>query len=67
MTTVGELLQYISDEIDLPLISADLVGLRRDIEVIMNGRDIWFCSHRLKTPLADGDSVEIYLVPLGGG
>lgn len=53
-------MQYISDEIDLPLISADLVDLRRDIEVIMNGKDIWFCAHRLKTPLTDGDSAEIW-------
>ena len=67
MTTIGELLQYISEEINLPLISTDLVDLQRDIEVIMNGKDIWFCTEGLKTLLTDGDSVEVYLVPLGGG
>ena len=65
--TIGALLRHIGQQIDFPLISSDLTNLRPDVEVIINGKEIWFYPTGLDTPLGSDDLVEIYLVPLGGG
>jgi hypothetical protein len=65
--TIGALLRHIGQQIDFPLISSDLKNLRPDVEVIINGKEIWFYPTGLDTPLGSDDLVEIYLVPLGGG
>jgi len=41
--------------------------LRPDIEVILNGKEIWFYPGGLKTRITEGDTVDIALVPLGVG
>jgi hypothetical protein len=47
----------------------DVTGkmLRKDVEVVLNGRDIWFCPAGLDTVLKEGDCVEIGQMTLGGG
>ncbi|MDW8002346.1 MAG: MoaD/ThiS family protein [Deltaproteobacteria bacterium] len=37
------------------------------VEILLNGRDINFYSKKLDEELKDGDILEIYLTPLGGG
>ncbi|UCB48700.1 MAG: MoaD/ThiS family protein [Deltaproteobacteria bacterium] len=67
ITTIGDLLRHVGEQMNFPFIAADAHDLRRDIEVSINGKDVWFYPDTLKTPLNDGDSVEVNLVPLGGG
>ena len=65
--TIGDLLRHVGEQMNFPFIAADADDLRRDIEVSINGKDVWFYPDALKTSLKDGDSVEVNLVPLGGG
>jgi molybdopterin converting factor small subunit len=65
--TIGDLLQYLGRECDFQLIDAPGEKVRPDMEVILNEKDIAFCSAGLKTPLEDGDRVDVFLTPLGGG
>jgi molybdopterin converting factor small subunit len=65
--TIAELLRHIEKEIGFVFIDADGVALRRDAEVLINGKDIAFLPSGLKTILKEGDSVDIALMTLGGG
>jgi hypothetical protein len=67
VNTIGDLLRHVGEKMNFPFIAADADDLRRDIEVSINGKDVWFYPDALNTPLKDGDSVEVNLVPLGGG
>ncbi len=67
VTTIAELLRHIGGQIDFPFIAKDGQNLRQDIEIIINDKDIGFYPAGLNTPLNDGDSVDITLIPLGGG
>lgn len=39
----------------------------KDIEVLLNGKDIWFYPLGPATALGDGDVLEVYPLALGGG
>ena len=39
----------------------------KDIEVMLNGKDIWFYRSGPATSLRDGDVIEVYPLALGGG
>ena len=67
ISTIGDLLQHIGEEIDFRLIDVDSRHVRENIEVTINGKDIWFYPAGLDTPLTDGDLVDVSLIPLGGG
>jgi len=67
ITTIGDLLRHVGEQMNFPFIAANADDLRRDIEVSINGKDVWFYPSALNTRLKDGDSVEVNLVPLGGG
>jgi hypothetical protein len=67
ITTIGDLLRHVGEQMNFPFIAADADDLRRDVEVNINGKDVWFYPDTLKTALKAGDSVEVNLVPLGGG
>ena len=41
--------------------------LEKDLEIQVNGKEVWFYPSGLDRPLEEGDVVEIYLMPLGGG
>lgn len=64
---ISDLLRHIGQQVDFPFTDIDSISLRPDVEVIINGKEIWFYPMGLNTPLGSDDSVEIYLVPLGGG
>ena len=65
--TITDLLQHISKEIDFDLIDPDTGDLDIDLEITINGKDLWFFPTGLKTPINHGDSVLVSLIPLGGG
>lgn len=65
--TISDLLRHISKEIDFALIDPDSGELDIDLEITINGKDLWFFPTGLKTPLNHCDSVLISLIPLGGG
>lgn len=62
-----DLLRHVGAEIDFLLLDAQTGKLRPDIDILVNGKEIWFYPEGLKKPLLDGDSIEITLLPLGGG
>ena len=65
--TVGDLLCNIGGQIEYSFINPESGQLEEDLEIIINKKEIWFYPDALNTPLQDGDVVEIYLLPLGGG
>jgi hypothetical protein len=67
VNTIAELLRDIGEEIGFAFIDAEGLTLRRDVEVLINGKDISFLPSGLKTILKEGDSVDIALMTLGGG
>jgi hypothetical protein len=64
---ISDLLRHTGQQVDFAFTRIDSINLRPDVEVIINGKEIWFYPTGLKTPLEPDDLVEIYLVPLGGG
>lgn len=65
--TVGDLLRHMGEQIHFKFIDFKTASLEEDLEIILNEKEIWFYPSALHTPLKDGDKVEIYLLPLGGG
>jgi 1-acyl-sn-glycerol-3-phosphate acyltransferase len=65
--SVNDLLRYLGEKIDFVFLDAATEKLRPDIEVILNGKEIWFYPEGLQKPIHDGDSIEVTLIPLGGG
>ena len=65
--SVNDLLRYLGEKIDFVFLDAATGKLRPDIEVIVNGKEIWFYPESLKRFIHDGDSIEVTLIPLGGG
>ena len=65
--SVKDLLYYLGEKIDFGFVDAATGKLRPDIEVIVNGKEIWFYAEGLQTTIHDGDSIEVTLIPLGGG
>ena len=65
--TLRDLLRDIGSRIDFDFIDSDSGDLGDDIEMTINGKEIWFYPKGLGTPLEDGDAVEIHLIALGGG
>lgn len=64
---VEDLLRRIGEEIDFVFLDGATGRLRPDIEVIVNGKEIWFYPEGLQKLIRDGDSIEVTLIPLGGG
>ncbi len=65
--TVGDLLAHLGGRTDFMFTDKEGLHLRPDIELTLNEKDIAFHPKGLKTPLQEGDSVDINLTPLGGG
>jgi hypothetical protein len=62
-----DLLRCIGEKIDFVFLDAQTGKLRPDIDILVNGKEIWFYPEGLKKPILDRDSIEITLIPLGGG
>jgi len=65
--SINDLLRYLGEKIDFVFLDSGWGRLRPDIEVIVNGKEIWFYPEGLQKPIHDGDSIEVTLIPLGGG
>ncbi|MFH0845730.1 MAG: hypothetical protein V1930_09635 [Pseudomonadota bacterium] len=65
--TVSDLLSYMGGKIDFSFTDPGSGRIEDDLEIILNNKDIWFYPEALNRELQDGDIVEIYLLPLGGG
>jgi hypothetical protein len=64
---VEDLLRHVGEKIGFLFIDAQTGILRPDIDILVNGKEIWFYPEGLRKPVQDGDSIEITLIPLGGG
>ena len=67
VATVADLINWIGDEMNISLIDPKTGEPENDLEVILNGKDIFFYQDALNTTLNEGDLLEIFLLPLGGG
>jgi hypothetical protein len=65
--SVSDLLRSLGKKIDFDFIHPQSGLLENDMEFLLNGKEIWFHPDGLNTSLKDGDIVEIYLIPIGGG
>jgi len=65
--SMEDLLRHLGEAIDFVFLDGNTGKLRPDIEVIVNGKEIWFYPEGLQKPIHDGDSIEVTLIPLGGG
>lgn len=65
--TMEDLLRRVGEQIDFLFIDGQTGKLRPDIEILVNGKELWFYPEGLKRAIYDRDSIEITLIPLGGG
>ena len=65
--TVRDLLINMSGQMNYSFIDPGTGDLEEDLEIIVNNKEVWFYPSALDAPLKEGDLVEIYLLPLGGG
>lgn len=67
IATVGGFLRHLGQQRNFDLIDPDSSKLETYFEISLNDKDIWFYPTGLDTPLKNGDSVYINLIPIGGG
>lgn len=67
LNTISDLLRHLEKEVRFVFIDAEGLTLRKDVEVLVNGKDLSFLPSGLKTILNQGDSVDVALMTLGGG
>jgi hypothetical protein len=65
--TAEDLLRHLGEKVNFLFIDGQTGKLRPDIDVLVNGKEIWFYPEGLKRVVCDRDSIEITLIPLGGG
>ena len=65
--TMEDLLNHLGEAIDFLFIDGQTGKLRPDIDILVNGKEIWFYPEGLKRAICNRDSIEITLIPLGGG
>ena len=62
-----DLLRHLGEKINFLFIDGQTGKLRPDIDILVNGKEISFYPEGLKRAICDRDSIEITLIPLGGG
>ena len=65
--TVADLINWMGREINFKIIDSKTGEVENDLEIILNGKEVFFYPNALNTVLNDGDQLEIFLLPLGGG
>lgn len=45
----------------------ELTELSEELEIFINEKEIWFYPEKIETILREGDLLEVYVTPLGGG
>ena len=66
-TTIRDLLLDIGKKLSFNFFDAESGNIYGDVQIAINGKDHLLIPRKLETLLEDGDSVEINLLPLGGG
>lgn len=64
---IRDLLSYIGEKFNFNFFDSESGNIHREMQILINGKDHWFIPTQLETPLKEGDSVDIHLMPLGGG
>jgi molybdopterin converting factor small subunit len=64
---ISDLLTHIGKQIEFLFMDVTGKTLRKDVEIVLNGKNIWFYPRGLEMPLKEGDCIDITLTPLGGG
>ena len=67
VVTIADLIHWMGREINVSFIDSKTGEIDSDIEIILNGKEVFFYPDSVDTVLNDGDQLEIYLLPLGGG
>ena len=67
VSSMEDLLRYLGEKIGFVFVDAAARKLRPDIDILVNGKEIGFYPEGLKRPIRDRDTIEITLIPLGGG
>lgn len=67
VATVADLLSYLEGLMNSRFVDPESGETEFDLEILLNHKDIWFQPMALGTLLRQGDIVEIYPLPLGGG
>lgn len=65
--SLGECLKKIEQLEAVQLVDRALMDLYPDIEISLNDVDFNFLPKKMKTEIADGDTISISLMTLGGG
>jgi hypothetical protein len=65
--TIKDFLLLLGKEARFDFVDARSGHLEKDLEIQVNGKEVWFYPSGLDRPLEESDVVEIYLTPLGGG
>ena len=65
--TIRDLLLDIGEKFKFNFFDSENGNIHREMQILINGKDHWLIPTKLETHLVDGDSVDIYLIPLGGG
>jgi sulfur carrier protein ThiS len=67
--TLSDLLAFVNSKQErvLPFVDPSTGEMDDLFEIAVNGRDCHYMPQRLNTALKDGDSVEIFIVAVGGG
>jgi hypothetical protein len=48
-------------------VDREVMEIYPDIEISLNGVDFYFLPEKMETEIADGDTISISLITLGGG
>jgi len=67
VSSMEDLLHLLGKKIGFVFLDAATSKLRPDIDILVNGKEIAFYPEGLKRPIRDRDTIEITLIPLGGG
>ena len=62
-----DLLRHVGEQIDFLFIDGQTGKLRPDIDNFAKGKEIGFHPEAFRKPPHHGDSIEITVLPLGGG
>ena len=65
--SLGECLTEIERLEAVRLVDREVMEIYPDIEISLNGVDFYFLPEKMETEIADGDTISISLITLGGG
>ena len=67
VSSMEDLLRHLGEKIGFVFVDAATRKLRPDIDILVNGKGIGFYPEGLKRLIRNRDTIDITLIPLGGG